>query len=55
MTCNIEQHKMHICALKADKNEECIKTLNDKPTVVCGNCGAKANNPENLCAPEKMP
>jgi hypothetical protein len=54
MACNIEQHKMHMCALKAEKNDECIKTLSDKPTVVCGNCGAKANSPDNVCAPQKL-
>jgi hypothetical protein len=55
MACNIEQHKMHMCALKAENNDECIKSLGDKPTVVCGNCGAKANSPENVCDPQKMP
>ena len=55
MACNIEQHKMHMCALKAENNEECIKSLSDKPTVVCGNCGAKANSPDNLCVPEPLP
>ena len=55
MACNIEQHKMHMCALKAEsKNSECIKSLSDKPTVVCGNCGAQANSPENVCAPQKL-
>lgn len=54
MACNIEQHKMHMCALKAENNDECIKSLSDKPTVECGNCGAKANSPDNLCAPQKL-
>ena len=54
MACNIEQHKMHMCALKAENNDECIKTLSDKPTVECGNCGAKANSPDNLCSPQKL-
>jgi hypothetical protein len=55
MACDIEQHKMHMCALKGEKNsEECIKSLSDKPTVVCGNCGAKANSPDNLCSPQPL-
>ena len=54
MACNIEQHKMHMCALKAENNDECIKSLSDKPTVECGNCGAKANSPDNLCSPQKL-
>lgn len=51
MACNIEQHKMHMCALKEEKNDECIKSLSDNPTVVCGDCGAKANSYENVCNP----
>jgi len=54
MACDIKQHKMHLCALKAENNEECIKSITDKPTVVCGNCGAKANNPANVCSPQKL-
>jgi hypothetical protein len=54
MACNIEQHKMHMCALKAENNDECVKSLTDKPTVVCGNCGSKANSPDNVCAPQKL-
>ena len=55
MACNIEQHKMHMCALKEENNKECIKSLSDKPTVECGNCGAKANSPENVCSPQQLP
>ena len=54
MACNIEQHKMHMCALNAEKSEECIKSLSDKPTVECSNCGAKANSPENVCSPQQL-
>lgn len=53
MACNREQHKMHMCALKAKNNKECIKSLTDKPTVVCGNCGAKSNRPEYVCSPQQ--
>ncbi|MGD0584193.1 MAG: hypothetical protein ABSA86_00245 [Oryzomonas sp.] len=54
MACNIEEHKMHMCALKAGDKDECIKSLSDKPTVVCGNCGAKANSPDNVCSPQQL-
>lgn len=54
MACNVEQHKMHMCALKAENDNDCIRSLADNPTVVCGNCGAKANRPENVCAPQKL-
>ena len=54
MACDIESHKMHMCALKAEGKDDCIEALSDNPTVVCGNCGATANDPQNLCAPEPM-
>lgn len=43
-----------MCALQSNSDEECIKSLTDKPTVVCGNCGAKANSADNVCAPQKL-
>ena len=55
MACDIESHKKHMCALKSEANEECIKTLSDNPTVECSNCGAKSNEPKNLCAPQPLP
>ena len=54
MSCDIEQHKMHMCALKAEGEDDCIKDLASKPTVECGNCGAKANSPQNVCAPKPL-
>lgn len=55
MACDIESHKKHMCALKAEGNEECILSLSDKPTMECSNCGAKANEAKNLCAPQPLP
>ena len=54
MSCDIEQHKMHMCALKSQGEDDCIKSLSDNPTVQCSNCGAKANDPQNLCAPQPL-
>lgn len=54
MKCNLEQHKMHMCALKAEGEADCIKSLSDNPTVECGNCGAKANDPQNVCEPKPL-
>lgn len=39
-----------MCALKRQGLEDCIKSLSDKPTVECRQCGARANSSENLCA-----
>ena len=50
MGCNCESHKMHICYLKSQGEDDCIKSLTDNPTVVCRQCGAKANSIQNLCA-----
>jgi len=50
MSCDSKYHQMHMCALKRNELEECIKSLSDKPTVECRQCGAKANSSANLCA-----
>lgn len=55
MACDVESHKKHMCALKTEGNDECIRSLSDNPTVECSNCGAKANEAKNLCAPEPLP
>ena len=50
MGCTSEQHKMHMCALKSEGQDDIIKSLSDNPTVECRQCGAKANSSEYLCA-----
>ena len=50
MSCDCENHQMHMCALKREGQEELIKSLSNNPTVECRQCGAKANSSENLCA-----
>lgn len=50
MSCDEKNHQMHMCALKAQGMDDCIKKYSDKPTVECRNCGAKANSSKNLCA-----
>ena len=50
MSCDSEHHQMHMCALKRQGLDDCIKSFSDKPTVQCRNCGAKANSSKNLCA-----
>lgn len=54
MACNSEAHKMHMCELRAQGEDECIKSLSDKPAYECGNCGARANEAKNLCAPQAL-
>ena len=46
MNCNSESHKTHICYLKSQGQEECIRSITDNPTVECRHCGAKANSLE---------
>lgn len=41
---------MHMCALKRQGMDDCIKSFSDNPTVECKKCGVKANSSENLCA-----
>jgi hypothetical protein len=50
MSCDEKNHQMHMCALKRNGLDDCIKSLSDNPTVECRNCGAKANSSTNLCA-----
>ena len=51
MECSTESHKMHMCALKAEGANDDIACLSSSPTVKCGNCGALANSPDNVCNP----
>ncbi|RNC71352.1 MAG: hypothetical protein ED859_04150 [Desulfuromonadales bacterium] len=51
MACSPDSHKMHMCALKAAGSTDDIACLSASPTVKCGNCGAEANSPENVCNP----
>jgi hypothetical protein len=56
--CKKKEHKMHMCALKADgfdtKNPAKFKKLIENPQYECENCGSKANKAENLCKPVKL-
>ena len=54
MSCDAKNHQMHMCALKAQGMDDCIKSLSDNPTVECRQCGAKANSSKNLCAAHLM-
>lgn len=55
MACEAEKHRHHICSLTAAGDMEAIRRLQTRPTVECGNCGAKADNPENVCNPVELP
>ncbi len=50
MSCNCESHKMHICYLKSQGMDDCIKSISDHPVVECRQCGARANSLEYICA-----
>ncbi|MFC1762396.1 hypothetical protein ACFL6U_09990 [Planctomycetota bacterium] len=56
--CKKPEHKMHMCALKADgfdkKNPAKYKELTADPEYKCDNCGATAAKSENLCKPVKL-
>ncbi|RNC71783.1 MAG: hypothetical protein ED859_03505 [Desulfuromonadales bacterium] len=55
MACSTEQHKMHMCALNAEGNEELIRSITANATVECENCGAVANDPKYVCSPRQLP
>ncbi len=50
MGCDSQDHSKHMCALKAQGLDDCIKSLSDNPVVECKHCGAPANSIENICA-----
>ncbi|HEY5672458.1 MAG TPA: hypothetical protein VIR78_02010 [Malonomonas sp.] len=50
MGCDSQDHSKHMCALKAQGLDDCIKSLSDNPVVKCKHCGAKANSAKNICA-----
>ena len=50
MSCDPKNHQMHMCALKEQGLDDCIKSFSDNPTVECRTCGARANSSKNLCA-----
>jgi len=54
MSCDSKDHSKHLCALKAQGLDDCIKTLSDNPVVECRNCGAKANHSNNVCAAQTI-
>ena len=55
MNCDSTKHKEHMCALGEKGDLEMIRCLSTNPTVECGNCGAKANDPQNVCNPVELP
>ncbi len=52
-TCG-ETHKGHVCWFSRMGLIMEIQHLCDNPTVVCSNCGAKANLSHNVCFPVPM-
>jgi hypothetical protein len=56
--CKKKEHKMHMCALKAEgfdkKNPAKFMALTENPQYKCENCGAKAKKAENLCKPVEL-
>ena len=50
MSCDSKDHRKHMCALKAQGQENSIQELSNNPTIECKHCGAKANSIKNVCA-----
>lgn len=48
---NPENHRHHLCELKAAGRHDEVAALTSAPGFVCGNCGSKANSAGALCAP----
>ena len=52
-TCG-ELHKGHICYLTNMGMLLEVHHISDKPAVRCEKCGAKANQPHNVCFPGSL-
>lgn len=48
---NPENHRHHLCELRAAGRDAMVATYEISPTHVCGNCGARSNTAGALCAP----
>lgn len=51
---NEDLSNLHMCELKARGLMEEIDRRSTAPTVICGKCQAKANNPEHLHNPRPL-
>jgi hypothetical protein len=49
--CCGQDHQGHLCVLHGKGMNTAIAHVTDKPTVLCFNCGRKANRAENVCNP----
>lgn len=47
-------HGLHMCQLRQKGLMEEIDRRSNRPTVVCGKCGAKANEGRDLCQPRPL-
>jgi len=47
-----ELHKGHICWLSRMGLFREVQHLTDHPAVTCSKCGARANQPHNVCFPD---
>ena len=48
IACNVEQHKMHMCALKSETTTNVSKASVTSRPLFAGKRGSKANSPENV-------
>lgn len=48
---NPENHRQHMCELKAAQKTAEVEQLQQDPRFICGNCAALANRAGALCAP----
>ncbi|WP_020677147.1 hypothetical protein [Geopsychrobacter electrodiphilus] len=47
-----KMHPKHLCKLKKLGQAEELRARNNTPTVTCDKCGARGNQPEDVCRPQ---
>jgi hypothetical protein len=49
--CDSQKHQGHLCVLHSKGMHKVIAGITNTPTVLCFNCGRKANEAGNVCNP----
>lgn len=49
-----EGHRDHMCHLMEKGQMSEVRQRSTHPAFICGNCGARADEKEDLCKPENL-
>lgn len=55
VNCTSSEHSGHLCELESRQEWDVIGQITSNPTVVCENCGNRANCAAHVCMPADLP